>query len=86
MLFHFKELIENYNKEGDLQYVKDALELYVNTIKIISKELNTLKYKVQEVYKDKDTEINYLIQKTYTLSQLQLLKPGTENKIIAFSV
>ena len=85
-IISFKELIENYNKEGDLQYVKDALELYVNTIKIISKELNTLKYKVQEVYKDKDTEINYLIQKTYTLSQLQLLKPGTENKIIAFSV
>ena len=82
----FKDLVENFNKEGDIQYIKDAVELYVNTLTIMNKELNKLKYKFQEVYKDNDNNINYLIQKTYTLSELQVIKPGTENKIIAFSV
>ena len=85
-ILSFKDLIDNFNKEGDIQYIKDAVELYVNTIKIINTELNSLRYKLQEIYKDKDTNISYLIQKTYTLSQLQLIKSGTENKIIAFSI
>lgn len=85
-ILSFKDLIDNFNREGDIQYIKDAVELYVNTIKIVNTELNSLRYKLQEIYKDKDTNISYLIQKTYTLSQLQLIKSGTENKIIAFSI
>ena len=82
----FKENIEMFNKSGEISYIKDALELYINTIKVINKQLREAKYKLQQIYKDKDTEVVYLIQKIYTLSDLLIIQPGTENKVISFSV
>lgn len=82
----FKENIQLFNESGEISYIKDAVELYVNTIKIINKQLSDTKYKLQEVYKNKDTEIVYLIQKIYTLSDLLIIQPGTENKVISFSI
>ena len=78
--------IENYKKSGQESYLKDAVELYVNTITIINKELRSLKYKVQEMLHNKDNDTYRLVQKSYTLSDLQIIEPNTENKVISFSV
>tara|TARA_A100001011_G_C14314347_1_gene847166 strand:- start:1929 stop:2750 length:822 start_codon:yes stop_codon:yes gene_type:complete len=82
----FKENIQMFNESGEISYVKDAVELYVNTIKVVNKQLREAKYKLQEIYKNKDTDVVYLIQKIYTLSDLLIIQPGTENKVISFSV
>ena len=82
----FKDNIENFNETGEIAYLKDAVELYVNTIKIINKDINDAKYKINEIYKDENTEMIYLIQKNYILSDLLIIEPGTENKVISFSL
>ena len=82
----FKDNIKNYKESGQEAYLKDAVELYVNTILTINKEIQALKYKIQEVEHNKDTNTHRLVQKSYTLSDLQIVQPGTENKVITFSV
>lgn len=82
----FKDNIDNYKSSGQQSFIKDALEIYVNTIKVINKELQALKYKIQEVIYNKDNDTYKLVQKSYTLSDLQIIKPDTENKVITFSV
>jgi len=82
----FKDNIDNYKKSGQESYLKDAVEIYVNTITIINKELRSLKYKVQEVLHNKDNDTYRLVQKSYTLSELQIIDPNTENKVITFSI
>ena len=62
------------------------------TIKLLAigktdnKELQALKYKIQEVIHNKDNDTYKLVQKSYNLSDLQIIKPDTENKVITFSV
>ena len=82
----FKDNIDSYKETGQQSFLKDALEIYVNTIIIINKELKALKYKIQEVIHYKDNDTYKLVQKSYTLSDLQIMKPDTENKVITFSV
>ncbi len=81
----FKENIENFKESGEISYVKDAVELYINTIKIISKELTDSKYQLKEVIKSKDSDVINLVQKSYILSDLLVQDPDTENKVISFS-
>lgn len=82
----FKDNIKNFKESGQESYLKEAVELYVNTIVTINKEIQALKYKIQEVVHNKETNKYKLVQKTYTLSDLQIIQPGTENRVIAFSV
>lgn len=82
----FKENINNFKTTGETSYLKDAVELYVNTIVALNKELSDNKYKEKKLYIDKDSDIVTLVEKPYKLSDLQIIVPGTENRIIAFSV
>ncbi len=82
----FKDNIDSYKETGQQSFLKDALEIYVNTIIIINKELRALKYKIQEVIHNKDNDTYKLVQNSYTLSDLQIIQPDTENKVIIFSV
>ena len=77
----FKTLIENYDKTKDAQSIVSALELY-KEIKIVSKELTSLKYKINEV-----TNTN-LVQESYTNKDLQVIEnsENNENKIIVFNI
>ena len=77
----FKTLIENYDKTKDAQSIVSALELY-KEIKIVSKELSSLKYKINEV-----TNTN-LVQESYTNKDLQVIEnsENNENKIIVFNI
>ena len=81
----FKNLITQFDETGEIQYIKDAGQLYVNEIVKISDKLQSLKYTEQYVYLDPDNN-NNLVQKTYKSSELEVVVPGTENKIISFSI
>ena len=80
----FKEFIDSFNKTGTTQFIKDAVELYINEISVSGKALLNLKYKVQYIFTENN--IHYLIQRPYTTSQLETVVPGTEDKIIAFNI
>jgi hypothetical protein len=80
----FKDLIQNFEESSTIQFLKDAVELYVNKISVIAKEIQTLKYKVQYVYQE--NELYHLVQDSYTPSDVEIIAPGTENKILAFSI
>jgi len=82
----FKDNIDSYKETGEQSFLKDALELYVDTIIVINKEIRALKYKIQEVIHNKDNDTYKLVQNSYTLSDLQIIQPDTENKVIIFSV
>ena len=85
-IISFKDNIFNYNESGEISYLQEAVQLYVNTIKIINKEISKSKYKLQAIYKSQDSDVISLIQKSYTLSDLQIKKDDTENRVISFSV
>ena len=81
----FKEHITNYKETGKNSYLRDAIEIYINTIVIINKDINQLKYKHQGVILE-DNNVYRLLQTAYTLSDLQIVQPNTENIVIEFSV
>tara|TARA_Y100000389_G_C17466566_1_gene526199 strand:+ start:2541 stop:3341 length:801 start_codon:yes stop_codon:yes gene_type:complete len=81
----FKNLIKQFDETGENQYLKDAGKLYVDHIVTVFKELQKHKYSVQYVYPSHDNT-NHLVQETYKSSDLEMIVPGTENKVIAFTV
>lgn len=84
LIQNIKEQIKEFEESGDTQFIKDVGELYVNQIIKIVKELQELKYQIQYIYTE-DNEY-HLVQKTYSQSEMQVIVPGTENKIIAFII
>lgn len=85
-IISFKDNVLNYNESGEISYLQEAVQLYVNTIKVINKEISKSRYKLQEIYKSQDSDITSLVQKSYTLSDLLIKKDDTENRVISFSV
>lgn len=80
----FKELIKNYEETGNIQFLKEAIELYKESIIETAKTIQNLKYSYNAVeYNEKDNT-NHLIQELYSLEQLQVTINNTANKIIAF--
>ena len=86
LIARFKELIEKFDNEKEPIYLKEATELYLNNIVKTATDIRKLKYIVNQVYKDEDNDTYHLIQEPYTQSQLQILVPNTENKIISYVV
>lgn len=84
LIQNMKDLIKNFNETGENQFLKDAGELYVSHIVKTVKELQALKYKIQYVYTENND--HHLIQETYTPAEMQVIVPGTENKILTFTV
>lgn len=80
-----KNNISEFDKSRDLQYVKDSIDLYVNTLTPLVKRIRNLNYPINYIYTD-DNDINYLVQNTYKYSDLDIKTKNTENKVIAFSL
>jgi hypothetical protein len=79
----FKDLIKNYEVTQDAGHIKDAIDLYINSMNELVIEIRNLKYSYNKIETD-DNDMNYLIQQEYTQSQLQIPLPNTQNKIISF--
>ena len=81
---NFKDLIKNYDESGTDQFLKDAMQLYVTEISKTISEIQKLKYIIQYIYFQ--DEQAHLVQDHYTPAQRQVIVPGIENKILAFTV
>jgi hypothetical protein len=68
---NFKKMISNYEKTQDVQYVSDAIELYINSILPNTTELRNLKYAYSAVEYNEDDNTYSLIQKPITLEELE---------------
>lgn len=82
---NIKNNINNYEKTNDLQYIKDSIDLYVNTLTPLVKRILNFNYPINYIYKDSN-DINYLIQNSYKFSDLDIKINNSENKIISFSI
>lgn len=73
-IFQVKELYKNYQSTKNQAFIKTMVELYISNILENAKTIRNLKYHfndVEQIETDKD-ETKYLIQKTYTIDQLEV--------------
>ena len=82
-IINFINLIEQFRDTKENQFIKDAVELNINQIFKISKEISDLKYKIQFVYKNSNNEF-ILNQESFSLNIFDVKEKDTENKIISF--
>lgn len=78
-----KNNINEFNKTGDLQFIKESIDLYVNTLTPLVKRILNLNYPINYIYTD-DNNVNYLIQNEFKYSDLDI--KSSDSKVIAFSL
>ena len=80
-----KNNIIEFDKTKDSQYIKEIIDLYINTVTPLVKKIRDQTYPINYIYID-DNDIKYLIQNNYNYSDLDIKINNTENKVIAFSL
>jgi hypothetical protein len=66
-----KLAVENYNSTNDEQYIKDAVDIYVNILTPKLKELRDLQYKKCFVEFNVDSGTYHLVQKKYDIEDIE---------------
>lgn len=87
LIENMKKLIKQSIEEDNDAFLKEGLEIYVNYIQPITKELLNIKYAnnsilIEEKEKEKEQYIYKLIQQQYTLKELTFPIIGQDNKIL----
>jgi len=89
-IISIKKAIENFNSTNDIQYVKDAVDIYINNLQInsknnnIVKKIQELKYKQNYVEYDNDDNTYHLIQNKVGIEDLEI--DVRESQIISFEI
>lgn len=79
-----KQLINNYNETNENIYIKNAVELYVNSILPLVKIIQDTTYSSNFIYTNIKTGTHHLIQEEYTLKDLEIKTAETTDKVILF--
>lgn len=83
LIENMKKLIKQSIEEDNNIFIKQALELYINFIQPVSKQLLAMKYTNNFILiEEKDKTIYKLIQEPYTLKELTYSIIGQDNKIL----
>lgn len=69
---NIKSSIQGFNEEDNQKYVFDAVEIYVNELVPLLKNIMNLKYKNNMVWFDQDTNIYHLIQEKYSIKDMEI--------------
>lgn len=77
-----KEAIKNFLETDNTQYVRDAVDIYINSLHPSAEKLLKLKYKENMVWYDTDNNIYRLIQNKYTIGDIEF--DTSEEKKITF--
>lgn len=89
-IISIKKAIEDFNATNNIQYIKDAVDIYINNLQInsknenIVKKIQNLKYKQNYVEYDNDTNTYHLIQSKVGIEDLET--DIREPKIISFDI
>jgi len=67
-----KTAIANFNSTNDVQYVRDAVNIYITNLKPKLASILKLKYKENMVWYDDSNETYHLIQNKYTVKDLEV--------------
>lgn len=67
-----KTCIDNFNRSNDVQYVRDAINIYVTNLKPKLATILNLKYRENKIWYDDNNETYHLIQNKYTVKDLEL--------------
>jgi len=71
-ILNIRSAMENFLKTNDTQYVRDAVDIYVNILTPKLNELMGLQYKSYFVEFNEETETYHLIQKKYTVQDIEM--------------
>lgn len=75
-----KDSIKQFNETNNIQYVNDAVTVYLNSLKPSADKLLNLKYNENIVWYDEDTNEYKLIQNKYTIRDIEF-NTGEENVV-----
>lgn len=67
-----KHSIADFNTTNNMQFVRDAVNLYVNNLKPTLAEIVKLKYRENMVWYDESTNTYHLIQNKYSIKDLEI--------------
>ena len=79
-----KEAIVHFNETNNHQFVRDAVNIYINNLKPILSKIASLKYKENTVFYNNDTNTYHLIQNKYRIKDFELT--SFNNKVVKFEV
>ena len=82
LINEIKESMKNYNVSGNIQFVNDAANIYVNSLKPMLTTILKLKYKKSIIFYNDDDNTYNLIQKQYEEEDLQ--DDLVQQKVILF--
>lgn len=71
LIRQIKECIIKYNETNNNQYPRDAVNIYVTTLKPLLAKIASSKYKENAVYYNDDSRTYHLIQNRYTIKSLE---------------
>ena len=76
-----KDCIKKMNETNNIQYAKDAVNIYVTTLKPLLDKIRYLKYNEYSVFKNEDSNTCNLIQNKFSIDSL--LYSGFKSKVIS---
>lgn len=68
----FKEIYNLYETTGENRYLVSALELYTSKIRVLDEEILKMKYSINYIEKNYESNLNTLFQYSKTLSELEI--------------
>lgn len=66
-----KELVSQYERDENVQLIRDAIDIYVNQLTPRIDKFNKLKYPYRVVIYDSDDDTHHFIQKQYTIDEIE---------------
>ena len=66
-----KELVSQYERNENVQLVRDAVEIYINQLVPSIEKLNTLQFSYRDIVYDSDDDTHHFIQKQYIIDEIE---------------
>jgi hypothetical protein len=85
--FYIEEIrlsIKKFNEEDNTQYVRDAVNIYLNSLNPLFNKISGLKYKENTVYFNENDNTYNLMQRQYTSQSLEFTY--FNNKVLNYDV
>lgn len=86
LINEFKDLINQFNETDNIDILKEAVYLYNNSINQVTKQIRDVKYSYNGIYHNTKNDEVFLLQEPYTLEQLIVPNPSSENIVISYIV